>query len=130
MKEFNVSIDGIQNKIKAEIVDKKIWFKLNDQIFAYDIFELMQSENVKSKSLLKSADKICSPMPGKITKVFVNLGQKVKKGDALIVMEAMKMEYTLKSDMDSVVESIQVKLADQVSLGQLLIKLKVNEEVK
>lgn len=130
MKEFNLLIEGVNRKIQAEIVDKKIWFKLNDQTFAYDIFELMQSENIKSKSLLKSADKICSPMPGKITKVFVSLGQKVKKGDSLIVMEAMKMEYTLKSDMDSVVESIQVKLADQVSLGQLLIKLKVNEEIK
>lgn len=130
MKEFNLSIEGVNRKIQAEIVDKKIWFKLNDQTFAYDIFDLMLSENVKSKSMLKSADKICSPMPGKITKVFVSLGQKVKKGDSLIVMEAMKMEYTLKSDMDSVVESIQVKLADQVSLGQLLIKLKVNEEIK
>ncbi len=125
MKSENViSVNGKDQKIISEIIDKKIWFKIGEQIFAYDVVELSQSSHTKSKTLEKSPDKIKAPMPGKITKVFVSEGQAVKKGDALIVMEAMKMEYTLKSDIESSVEKITVKVNDQVTLGSLLVQLK------
>ena len=124
MKTFNLKIDGVDQKISADIVDKKIWFKINDRTFSYDVIELSQSSYAKSKSLSKSPDKIMAPMPGKMTKVFVAEGQKVKKGDSLIVMEAMKMEYTLKSDMDGTVEKIFVIPQQQVALGYLLVQLK------
>jgi biotin carboxyl carrier protein len=114
-----------ENKVLSEIIDKKIWFKVDEQIFCYDIVELSQSSFAKSKSKVKSPDKILAPMPGKITKIFVKPNQEVKKGDALIVMEAMKMEYTLKSDIDSSVENVTVQMNDQVALGHLLIQLKV-----
>ena len=63
-------------------------------------------------------------MPGKITKVFVKEGQAVAIGEPLIVMEAMKMEYTLKSDLKTTVEKVLVKVDQQVVLGQLLVQLK------
>ena len=63
-------------------------------------------------------------MPGKVTKLFVSENQIVNKGDALLVMEAMKMEYTLKADISAKVEKIFYKISDQVSLGYLLIQLK------
>ena len=129
--ETTLIIDGKEQKVLAEIVDKKIWFKVDEQIYAYDIFELSQSSHAKSKTQEKSPDKIKAPMPGKITKIFIKEGQDVKKGDALIVMEAMKMEYTLKSDLDTSVEKVTVSLNDQVTLGSLLVQLKaVAVEVK
>lgn len=123
--ETTLLIDGQEKKVLSEIIDKKIWFKINDQILSYDIIELLQSSHTKSKSQEKSPDKIKAPMPGKITKIFVKEGQAVKKGDALVVMEAMKMEYTLKSDIDTNVEKVNVNLNDQVTLGSLLVQLKV-----
>ena len=122
--ETVISINGKDQKIISEIIDKKLWFKIGEQIFAYDIVELSQSSYTKSKSLEKAPDKIKAPMPGKITKIFISEGQAVQKGDALIVMEAMKMEYTLKSDIQSTVEKINVKMNDQVTLGSLLVQLK------
>ena len=122
--ETVISINGKDQKIISEIIDKKLWFKIGEQIFAYDIVELSQSSYSKSKALEKSPDKIKAPMPGKITKIFISEGQAVQKGDALIVMEAMKMEYTLKSDIQSTVEKINVKMNDQVTLGSLLVQLK------
>jgi biotin carboxyl carrier protein len=67
-------------------------------------------------------------MPGKVTKLFVSDGQEVKKGDSLLVMEAMKMEYTLKADANGSVEKITAKTGDQVTLGQLLVQLKLTEK--
>ena len=122
--ETIVSINGQDKKIISEIIEKKLWFKVDEQIFSYDIVDLSQSSHSKSKTLEKSPDKIKAPMPGRITKIFISEGQVVKKGEALIVMEAMKMEYTLKSEIQSSVEKLNVKLNDQVSLGSLLIQLK------
>ncbi len=121
---YTVSIDGVDKKVLAEIIDKKIWFKLDGETYSYDLIDLSQSSHTKSKSKSKSPDKITAPMPGKMTKVFVQAGQAVKKGDPLIVMEAMKMEYTLKSDLDSVVDKVLVEVGQQVVLGHLLVQLK------
>lgn len=49
---------------------------------------------------------IKSPMPGTIVKVYVKVGDKVKKGQALFVMEAMKMEHTMKAPSDGVVKAV------------------------
>lgn len=122
--ETTLLIDGQEKKIFSEIVDKKIWFKLDEEVFCYDIVELSQSSHAKSKAQEKSPDKIKAPMPGKITKIFVKPGQAVKRGDALVVMEAMKMEYTLKSEIDTEVENVNVAVNDQVTLGSLLVQLK------
>ena len=59
-----------------------------------------------------------SPMPGKILKVLVKDGDLVKKGDALIIMEAMKMEHTLKASKDGVVKKVKYSEGDLVE-GQI-----------
>lgn len=122
-----VSIDGHEKSVTADIVDKKIWFKLDEQVYSYDLIDLIEGSFKKSKTLGKSSDRILAPMPGKVTKLFVSENQAVNKGDALLVMEAMKMEYTLKADISATVEKIFYKISDQVSLGHLLIQLKENK---
>lgn len=64
-----------------------------------------------------------SPMPGQVLRVLVAAGQKVKTGDALIALEAMKMEQTIKATMDGVVQSILVKPGDIVVPGQKLVEI-------
>ena len=66
---------------------------------------------------------IKAPMPGKITRVAVALGDTVQKGQALIVMEAMKMEYTLESDLAGPVTEIGFAVGSQVALGQTLVRV-------
>lgn len=124
---FTVQINGQEKNVSAEIIDKKIWFKLDEQTYSYDLIDLSESGSRKSKSAAKSPDKILAPMPGKVTKIFVSEKQTVNKGDALLVMEAMKMEYTLKADISATVEKLFAKVGDQVTLGYLLIQLKENK---
>ena len=123
-KLFKVKLNGVEKKITAEVISKKLWFKMDDQVFSCDLIDLQDAAFKKTKAVSKSPDRILAPMPGKITKVFVSENQTVKKGDALLVMEAMKMEYTLKADVTATVEKIFSKVSDQVTLGYLLVQLK------
>lgn len=66
---------------------------------------------------------IAAPMPGKIVKIFVKPGETVEEGHVLLVMEAMKMEYTLKAQAKGKVATISAKAGDQVGLGQILVQL-------
>ncbi len=64
---------------------------------------------------------VIAPMPGKIIDVLYKNGAAVEASDALIIMEAMKMEYTLTAPRGGTVDGLQVKTGDQVSDGQLLL---------
>ncbi|MFT3728042.1 MAG: acetyl/propionyl/methylcrotonyl-CoA carboxylase subunit alpha [Terricaulis sp.] len=66
---------------------------------------------------------ILSPMPGKIVSVATKAGASVKKGDALVVLEAMKMEHTLTAPFDGKVIELKANAGAQVSEGVLLAKL-------
>ena len=62
-----------------------------------------------------------APMPGLITAIEVNPGQNVKKGDGLIIIEAMKMENEIKAPFDCVVKEIMVQERQAVEKGQVLV---------
>ena len=73
------------------------------------------------------SDRLTAPMPGLIKLVRVKAGDAVTKGDALIVMEAMKMELTLSASRDGVVDSLFVAEGDQTTDGTVLLMLKPEE---
>jgi len=62
-----------------------------------------------------------APMPGRVTRVAVSVGEAVKRGQELIVVEAMKMENALVAPLDGVVKSLAVKVGDMVSPGSALV---------
>lgn len=65
-----------------------------------------------------------APMPGLIRQVLVKKGEHVKSGQALVVMEAMKLQTTLSAGGDGVVEAILVKPGDLVTEGAELVRIK------
>lgn len=66
---------------------------------------------------------ILSPMPGKIVSVAAKAGAALKKGDPILVLEAMKMEHTLVAPFDGKLAELNAKAGAQVSEGVLLAKL-------
>jgi 3-methylcrotonyl-CoA carboxylase alpha subunit len=68
--------------------------------------------------------RLTAPMPGKIVAVMVQAGQEVKKGDALVIMEAMKMEHTIAAPHDGVVDEVLYAVGDQVTEGAPLLSFK------
>lgn len=67
--------------------------------------------------------KVASPMPGKILAIKANAGQAVKKGDVIMILEAMKMENEITAPEDGTVASINVAVGDSVESGDTLASL-------
>ena len=66
---------------------------------------------------------IKAPMPGKVLKVVVSEGDEVKKGDAILILEAMKMENVLKAEGDCIIKKVLVNTEESVEKNQILIEL-------
>ncbi len=72
---------------------------------------------------VEGSNQVVSPMPGKIVKIPVKVGDVVAAGQTLIVVEAMKMQSEFKATGDKVVQAILVKEGDTVDSHQIMIKL-------
>jgi 3-methylcrotonyl-CoA carboxylase alpha subunit len=73
------------------------------------------------------AGHLAAPMPGRVIQVLVSVGQSVKKGEVLVIMEAMKMEHSLRAPFDGVVASLPHKPGDAVREGTELASLTAAE---
>lgn len=70
------------------------------------------------------AEKVASPMPGNILDIKVSVGDSVKTGDTIVVLEAMKMENNIVAPRDAVIASIDVAKGDSVESGATLATIK------
>lgn len=105
--------------------EKKMVVKINNTVYHLDVKDkyddLLHSLGLDNLASKKVND-IKAPMPGMVLNVLVAEGQEVKKGDALIVLEAMKMENILKSPSDGVIKKIAITKGVAVEKNQLLIQ--------
>ncbi len=69
------------------------------------------------------AKKVCSPLPGVILSVNVAVGDKVKAGDKVAVLEAMKMENDIEAEFDGTITAIHVQKGDSVLEGAAIVSL-------
>ncbi len=76
----------------------------------------------------QAGDRVLAPMPGKIITLLVAEGEEVSAGTPLLVMEAMKMEHTLKAPCDGRVDAIDRAVGDQVAEGDRLVQLTAADE--
>jgi 3-methylcrotonyl-CoA carboxylase alpha subunit len=89
-----------------------------------DVYEFTLDVGERADGEASAGDgAILSPMPGKIVSVAAKAGAKLKKGDPILVLEAMKMEHTLTAPFDGKLAELNAKAGAQVSEGVLLAKL-------
>lgn len=124
--DLKIKVDGVDHKAQAQLIKGTLWVHVNDRTFAMDSNPGQKSR--KKSGAGGSSDTVASPMPGKVTKILVQAGSVVKMGQAVLVMEAMKMEYTLKCEIDGTIDSISCAVGDQVALGKALVKIKPSAE--
>ena len=77
---------------------------------------------------LKEDPIVCSPMPGKVVKISVKVGDEVEKGQGLVIVEAMKMENEIKSPMKGRIGKVNFKEGDLVDARQAIIEIKPENE--
>ena len=74
-----------------------------------------------SSDIEEAAGSLVAPMPGSVVSIAVVVGDEVRKGQTLVVLEAMKMEHPIGSPEDGVVTEIRVAAGEQVERGALLV---------
>jgi biotin carboxyl carrier protein len=89
------------------------------------LYKTRISSKFEKRKAYQPADEkmILSFIPGTVLDIMVVEGENVKKGDELMILEAMKMKNKLKSHADGKIKSIKVKKGDKVSKGTVLIEL-------
>jgi len=89
------------------------------------LYQTRISEKFKNRKSYQPADPkiILSFIPGTVLDIFVEVSQAVKKGEDLMILDAMKMQNRLKCPMDGKVKSIAVEKGAKVSKGTVLIEL-------
>jgi biotin carboxyl carrier protein len=120
MKWYVIDWLGKKVRVPAMKIQGKVWFHWQGQTHVLDTAGEARRGSGASKG---QPGLIAAPMPGKVTKVFVSLGDKVASGQPVVVMEAMKMEYTLEADLNGIVRELNCKTGDQVNLNQLLARI-------
>ena len=141
---YEVIIDGVRSVVDARRVAHHLWSILQgNKTVEADVFRLPGEEfevllngdrhkfslmNEQRKMMLRAGAKkssgramLTSPMPGKIVKLLVEVGQEVEADHGLIVVEAMKMENELKSAGAGTITEIFVKEGDVVESGANLL---------
>ncbi len=120
-RDGSILFDADGLRAKAEIVTGSGWISVFHDGLRTD-FDLIDDLAV-SETDETSGDGIVAPMPGLVSAVRASNGSTVRKGDALVVLEAMKMEHVLAAPRDGVVAEVLVSQGDQVTDGVLLLRL-------
>lgn len=114
------------NVISVDLNNKSFLLNINNktcQVQIKDRFDDLLHELGMDAVKLEKAPDIKAPMPGLVVDIRVISGQQIKKGDAVIVLEAMKMENILKASADAVVKGISVKKGSKVEKNEVLVTL-------
>ncbi|BDZ73666.1 MULTISPECIES: sodium-extruding oxaloacetate decarboxylase subunit alpha [Methylophaga] len=106
-RKFYISIDGMPEEVTFEALNEYV----ND------------GGNTGGRKKATDPGHVTAPLPGNVVEVLVKEGDKVEAGQALLVMEAMKMETELLANIAGTVKALHVKKADRVTPGETLIEI-------
>jgi len=81
----------------------------------------LKTEAKTEKTSSSAGEEITAPMPGKILKIMVSVGDKISEGDPILILEAMKMENEVYAGSDGKIEKINVSVNDMVDTGDTLV---------
>ena len=118
-KSYNATL------ISFNAEEKTMVLKVNGNDYEISIKDkndlLLQQLGISAKSS-SAVQFIKAPMPGLIINVSVNIGDEVKKGDTLLILEAMKMENVIKSPRDGKIKKVNVQLRNPVEKNQVMLE--------
>ncbi len=126
-RQWHIILEG--RSYPVELVDKDpknktIVVRINHSTYHLEIKdrydELLERLGMNELNLSKVGE-LKAPMPGMVLKILVEEGQRVSKGDGILILEAMKMENIIKAPADAVIKSIYVKTSAKVEKNELMI---------
>ena len=122
MKRFNVTVNGVSYDVTVEEINENTTAPAQSPVAP----KATPAPAPKAAPVVNGtvgAIKVKAPMPGNIMKVNVGVGDTVKKGDVLCVLEAMKMENDISAPADGTVASVNVQKGASVQSEEVIITL-------
>lgn len=132
MKEYKYTIDGVEYKVEiGEIVDNVAEVTVNGEAYKVEMEPEKEPEKKKvvlgnpneqaageesatSAANVNTANAVKSPLPGVVTEIKVAVGDEVKAGDTVLILEAMKMANNIEAEKDGKVTAICVNTGESV----------------
>lgn len=125
--QYHLLLDGKSYSVellKSNVDTKDFVLKVNNRIYklkAQNEIDLLLKKLGMEKALVAEVSDLKAPMPGLVLSIEVEEGQEVKKGDVLMILEAMKMENAIKAPADLVIKEIKCKQSEAVDKSQVLM---------
>ena len=124
MKSYKVKVNGKTYEVQLESVDEvKTESATSSEAKTKEAPKKETSKKASSSSSTNLVE-VVAPIQGNVIDVKVKVGDKVKKGDVLLLIEAMKLENEVNSPSDGEVVEVIVSKGQQVTTKQLLLKIK------
>ncbi len=126
---FHILMDNksfLAEVLEANTAEKRFVIRVNGnryEVEARDRFDALLHQLGMDKVGSAHAGDLKAPMPGLVLEVKVKEGDTINKGDAVLVLEAMKMENILKAVGNAVVKKVLVKKGDKVEKGQVMVEM-------
>jgi acetyl/propionyl-CoA carboxylase alpha subunit len=119
-----LEIDGhLMRTVAVETADDDWWVRVGAATYVLRWCSPLPEPEVRASS----ADSLAAPMPGQVAAIYVAPGQTVRAGDPLVVLEAMKMEHTIRAPHDGQIAAIHFGPGDQVQAAAVLVELQRQE---
>lgn len=115
MKTYRVKINGKTYNVQLEAIEETSGTLVKEE-------QPVKEEKVVTST--KEGEEVLSPIQGNLLNVLVKEGQKVKKGDVLVIIEAMKLENEVNAPRDCEIVEVLVDKGQTVSSDQVLVKIK------
>jgi biotin carboxyl carrier protein len=126
---YSIMLDGrsyVAQVVKVDKEAKTVTISIDQQEYEVAIEEpidqLLADMGIKD-AMTRKVNDIKAPMPGLVLKILVTPGQAIKKGDPVLILEAMKMENVFKATVDAVVKEVKVAERTAVEKGEVLVIL-------
>lgn len=123
MKNYRITVNGTAYDVAVEELGAGAVPVAAAPVAAAPAAPVAAAPSAPAASGAEGAVKVSAPMPGKILAIKANVGQALKKGDVVMVLEAMKMENEIVAPADGTVAGINVAVGDSVESGDTLASL-------
>lgn len=120
-KSGSVIVEVLEIDFLTKSIKIRTGHRVHDLVFKNELDIVLDQLGIKVASDLKSTA-VKAPMPGKVIEVLAKEGETVEKGEAILILEAMKMENVLKAENDCVIKKVHVSKEESVDKNQILVE--------